>query len=132
VGDVEPGPVCSEFAAALDDDLAVSQALAALHGVVREGNSALADGALGRARGALAGVRAMTSVLGLWPGDWAERTDGDLTDVVDALVRVALDQRADARTRRDYAAADAVRDRLADAGITVEDTPAGPRWTVRA
>ncbi len=131
-GEVDSGPVCSEFAAALDDDLAVSQALAAVHGVVREGNSALADGALEKVRGALAGVRSMTSVLGLWPGDWAERTDTDLSDVVDALVRVALDQRADARARRDYATADAVRDRLSDAGIAVEDTPAGPRWTVRA
>jgi cysteinyl-tRNA synthetase len=132
VGAVDPGPVCAEFAAALDDDLAVSQALAAVHGVVREGNSALADGAAEEVRGALAAVRSMTSILGLWPGDWEGRSGSDLSGVVDALVRVALDQRADARARRDFQAADAVRDRLAAAGVTVEDTPGGPRWTVKS
>jgi cysteinyl-tRNA synthetase len=131
VGAVDAGPVGAEFAAALDDDLAVSQALAVVHGVVREGNAALADGAADAVRNALGRVRGMTSVLGLWPGDWADGADSDLTGVVDALVQVALDQRADARARRDYAAADAVRDRLAAAGITVEDTASGPRWTVK-
>jgi cysteinyl-tRNA synthetase len=132
VGDVEAGPVLPDFAAALDDDLAVSQALAAVHGVVKDGNTALAEGAVDDVRSALGAVRTMTSVLGLWPGDWQERAAGDLAEIVDALVRVALDQRADARARRDFAAADAVRDRLAAAGITVEDTASGPRWTVQS
>jgi cysteinyl-tRNA synthetase len=131
LGEIEPGPVATEFAAALDDDLGVPQALAAVHNVVRDGNTALADGVAEAVRAALAGVHSMTSVLGLWPGDWRESSGGDLSGVVDALVQVALDQRADARARRAYEAADAVRDRLAEAGITVEDTPAGPRWTVK-
>ena len=52
--------------------------------------------------------------------------------MVDALVRVALEQRQEARARKDYAAADAIRDRLAAAGIAVEDTAAGPRWTLES
>jgi cysteinyl-tRNA synthetase len=49
---------------------------------------------------------------------------------VDHLVRLALIQRQSARDRKDYAAGDAIRDSLADAGVVVEDTPNGPRWTL--
>jgi cysteinyl-tRNA synthetase len=51
-----------------------------------------------------------------------------LTDTVDHLVRLALEQRHAARERKDYAASDAIRDSLAAAGVLVEDTPSGPRW----
>jgi cysteinyl-tRNA synthetase len=50
---------------------------------------------------------------------------------VDRLVAVALEQRQAARARRDYAAADAIRAQLSEAGIVVEDTPSGPRWTLK-
>ena len=50
--------------------------------------------------------------------------------VVDALVAVAVEQRAAARARKDFAAADAVRDQLRAAGVVVEDTPDGARWTI--
>ncbi len=50
--------------------------------------------------------------------------------MVDALVALALEQRAQARSRKDWAAADAVRDQLKQAGVMVEDTPQGPRWTI--
>ncbi|HZG95094.1 MAG TPA: cysteine--tRNA ligase, partial [Mycobacteriales bacterium] len=46
------------------------------------------------------------------------------------LVEALLDQRAQARARRDFAAADAIRDQLRAAGIEIEDTPQGPRWTL--
>ena len=59
-----------------------------------------------------------------------EGGSAELPGVVDALVALALDQRAAARTRKDWAAADAVRDQLKAAGVVVEDTPNGPRWTV--
>jgi cysteinyl-tRNA synthetase len=55
---------------------------------------------------------------------------GQLRPVVDGLVTLALEQRENARTRKDWAAADAVRDHLKQAGIVVEDTPNGPRWTI--
>jgi cysteinyl-tRNA synthetase len=51
---------------------------------------------------------------------------------MDRLVRLALQQRQEARLRKDYAASDAIRDALAEAGVAVEDTPDGPRWTLAA
>ena len=71
----------------------------------------------------------MLDVLGLDPFDpqWARGSgvDDRLRDVVDQLVGVALEQRQAARARRDYAAADAIRAQLGEAGIAVEDTPQG-------
>jgi cysteinyl-tRNA synthetase len=125
------GAVCAEFAEALDNDLSVPGALAALHNVVREGNAALAEARHDVVRGALSSVLAMTDVLGVNPLAWADTRAADLSGVVDSLVRVALDQRSAARARKDYAAADAIRDELAAAGIVVEDTADGPRWTLK-
>jgi cysteinyl-tRNA synthetase len=121
------------FADAMNDDLGVPQALAVLHGRVRDGNAALAAADKDATLEALGEVRAMVGVLGLDPADVATgrgRAD-DLGPVVDALVGVALEQRQAARARRDFAAADAIRDALAAAGVAVEDTPTGPRWTLR-
>ncbi len=129
VGDTAPGPVCAEFLAAMDDDLGVPGALAAVHNVVREGNAALAEGDKTAARGSLAAVLTMTGVLGLDPRHEQESAAG-LKEVVDSLVGIALEQRAAARARKDYAAADAIRDQLGEAGVKIEDTPDGPRWTV--
>jgi cysteinyl-tRNA synthetase len=50
---------------------------------------------------------------------------------LDTLVSDQLEQRQRARAERDFATADAVRDRLLAAGITVEDTPGGPQWTLK-
>ena len=122
------------FVAAMDDDLATPQALAVVHEAVTEGNSALAAGDLAGAAKQAAAVRAMMSVLGLDPlaPQWSGTGGGEgLRPVVDALVTVALRQRQAARERKDYAAADAIRAGLADAGIVVEDTPRGPRWELR-
>jgi cysteinyl-tRNA synthetase len=134
VGTAEPGAVPAAFAAAMDDDLNTSGALAVLHESLREGNTALAAGDDTAVRDALAAVRAMTGVLGVDPldGPWAAEQGAhhDLKPVVDGLVALALEQRAQARARKDWAAADAVRDQLKNAGVQVEDTPAGPRWTV--
>jgi cysteinyl-tRNA synthetase len=131
--EVAPRPdaqVPDAFARALDDDLGVPAALAVLHETVRAGNTALADGAKETVREALGQVAAMTRVLGIWPPDWATAAAADLTPVLDALVRVALEQREAARARKDYAAADAIRDRLTAAGVVVEDTAEGPRWSL--
>ncbi|MGP7996246.1 MAG: cysteine--tRNA ligase [Streptosporangiaceae bacterium] len=126
--------VPAAFADALDDDLGVPQALAVLHEAVRAGNNALAAGDLTAASARLAEVRAMLGVLGLNPlaEPWATAGPGDdLHAVVDALVGVALAQRQAARQRQDYAAADAIRDSLRDAGVLIEDTPQGPRWELK-
>jgi cysteinyl-tRNA synthetase len=128
----DAGVVSAEFTAAMDDDLGVPLALAAIHNVIRDGNSALAGGDPAAVQGALASVVAMTDVLGINPLAWrAGGSSSDLTPVVDALVHVAIEQREAARARKDFAAADAIRDQLAEAGILVEDTPSGPRWTLK-
>jgi cysteinyl-tRNA synthetase len=118
------------FVAAMDDDLAVPEALAVVHEAVTEGNTALAAGDQAGAAKHAYSVRAMLAVLGLDPlaAPWATVGDSGLRDVVEALVSVALDQREAARARKDYAAADAIRNQLHAAGIVVEDTPTGPRW----
>jgi cysteinyl-tRNA synthetase len=122
------------FVAAMDDDLAVPKALAVVHEAVTEGNTALAAGDVAGAAKQASAVRAMMAVLGLDPlaEHWSGAAAEGLRPVVDALVTVALAQRQAAKDRKDYAAADAIRDGLADAGIAVEDTPRGPRWELRA
>jgi cysteinyl-tRNA synthetase len=124
------GEVPDAFGRAMDDDLGVPAALGVLHDTVRAGNTALADGAKETVREALGQVRAMTQVLGIDPVAWTEQSPADLTSVVDGLVQVGLTQRAAARARKDFAAADAIRDQFAAAGVVVEDTPDGPRWTL--
>jgi cysteinyl-tRNA synthetase len=117
------------FTAAMDDDLSLPKALAVVHEAVTEGNSALAAGDRAGAAKQAANVRAMMAVLGLDPLDehWSGGGSG-LSSVVNALVSVAARQRQAARERKDWDAADAIRDELADAGIQLEDTPDGPRW----
>ena len=123
------------FGAAMDDDLAVPQALAIVHESVRDGNAALAAGDAAGTAKRLDEVRAMLSVLGLDPlgPPWAAgQAGGDLRPVVDALIGVALEQREAARARKDFGAADAIRDQLLEAGVVVEDTTRGPRWELRS
>ena len=115
------------FYDAMNDDLAVPQALAAVHNVVRDGNTALASGDRVAVRTARKQVQYMLQVLGLEDATRAAAAL-DLTAIVDSLIDIALEARADARERKDWAQADAIRDQIAAAGITVEDTPDGARW----
>ncbi|RKE60419.1 cysteine--tRNA ligase [Microbacterium sp. AG238] len=126
---VAPGELPAAFAAAMDDDLAVPQALAVLHETVRAGNSALDEGDREAAMAAVAAVSGMLRVLGL---DAADRTHGDDagTIALDALVRTMIDQRAEARASKDWATADRIRDAIAAAGIVLEDGPEGTHWSV--
>jgi cysteinyl-tRNA synthetase len=118
-----------EFAAALDDDLGVPQAIATIHGGVRAGNALLAARELPALAATLAVVRRMLAVLCLDPlSDWPTSGGGELTAVVDGLVQLAVEARAQARERKDWAQADALRDRLAASGIVLEDTADGVRW----
>jgi cysteinyl-tRNA synthetase len=131
-GHAEPPPELPiSFTAALDDDLSVPSALAALHATVRDGNYALNNGDQENAATCLGQARAMLAVLGLDPlsPPWqAGAADGRLREVVDALVELALRQRETARARGDYASADSIRDTLETSGVVVEDTPEGTRW----
>ncbi|GAA3026154.1 cysteine--tRNA ligase [Actinokineospora globicatena] len=134
-GVVAPGGVSAEFAGALDDDLATPAALAAVHNLVRQGNTALDAGDDTGAREAAASIRAMTGVLGLDPLSprWVDGATADtgLRQALDALVSDLLEDRARARSERDFARSDAIRDRLLSAGVAVEDTPGGPQWTLK-
>jgi cysteinyl-tRNA synthetase len=121
----------AEFAAAMDDDLATPAAFGEIHEAVRRGNTALSDGDDDAGRLALGQVAAMTRVLGLWPADFADAgTDSGLQRVVEAIVPALLEARQLARERKDFAESDRIRDALAAAGVSVEDTPDGPRWRV--
>jgi len=126
------GMMCADFVNAMNDDLNTPAAVAAIHDMAREGNTALDAGNDTAATSIAGGVRAMLDQLGLDPLDphWDDPGDAKLHGAVDALVKLALEQRAEARARKDYAAADRIRDELAHAGITVKDTPRGPVWTV--
>lgn len=122
-----------DFTAAMDDDLNVPAALAVVHERLRAGNTALAAGDLTGARTALVALRAMLDVLGLDPGapQWASGGgDARYADALDAVVRAQLAARAEARAARDFTTADAIRDRLLAAGVVVEDSPAGARWSL--
>ncbi len=133
-GATTAGEVPDAFAAAMDDDLGTPAAVAVLHDTVREGNRLLAAGEdVAATAGAVA---AMLDVLGVHPADpaWAGGAGSDneerLTAAVDALVAGLLDERTQARADKDWARADAIRDRIKAAGIEVTDTPDGPTWTV--
>lgn len=135
VGAGEPGDVTPAFAEAMDDDLSVPAALAETQRVISVGNTALTDGDDTVAGEALAQVRAMLDVLGVDPlaAQWqAQGADDGSRRALEPLVQGLLEQRQEARTTKDFATADRVRDQLAAAGIEIEDTPHGPRWSVRS
>ncbi|MCR2827093.1 cysteine--tRNA ligase [Microbacterium sp. zg.Y909] len=119
------------FATAMDDDLGVPQALAVVHEHVRAGNAALdADDRDAAARAAVQ-VGRMTGLLGLNPEDpqWRTGDGGAAATALDALVQTMITQRAQARIDKDWPAADRIRDAIAAAGITLEDTPDGTHWS---
>jgi cysteinyl-tRNA synthetase len=136
IGTPEPGPLCADFVAAMDDDIGTPAALASVHETVRAGNVALDAGDRQGALGAAGSVRSMLDVLGLDPlsDKWfaaSSIVDTGAQRALTALVDELLADRQRARADRDYAAADAIRDRLLAAGIAVDDTPDGPLWTVK-
>ena len=121
------------FADAMDEDLGTPGAMAVLFDTLKDGNKAADAGDDASFASAHRAVLAMLGVLGLDPGapEWAdESTSDNLRPVVDGLVAALLDQRQQARTRKDWTAADAVRDQLAAIGLKVTDTPTGPRWSL--
>ena len=134
-GDGEPFGLPVSFRSAMDEDLGVPAALAAVHACVRDGNQALAASDKGGARASLLRLRSMLDVLGLDPlaPHWAGTPGADdrLRQVVGSLVKLTLQQRDAARARRDYATADSIREGLEEIGVVVEDTPEGPRWELK-
>jgi cysteinyl-tRNA synthetase len=128
-GGPAPSSWADRFQAALDDDLNVPAALAVLFDLVAEANPLIAKlehgdtGVAGDLRDRFATFLALTGRLGFTPLD-------DLPDpaAFRPILELLLDLREQARAARDFSVADAIRDRLAQAGIRVEDRPGGPRW----
>jgi len=127
------GTLPAAFTEAMNDDMSIPQALAVLHDTVREGNSALDAGDNKKAQDAASQVVAMLDVLGLNPAatEWASEDSSDAaTAALDALIAAQLQARADARAAKDFAASDRIRDELAAAGVVIEDTPQGAKWSL--
>jgi cysteinyl-tRNA synthetase len=110
------------FGDALDDDLNISAALAAVFDLVRDLNRRIEARAMSTADAerALAALRDLDRVLALLPDPSGEALEPEL----EAL----LGERASARARHDWATSDRLRDALAERGIAVEDTVDGQRW----
>ena len=124
--------VPEEFREAMDDDLAVPQAIAVIHETVRRGNAALDDEDLAEAASLLGQVFAMTDVLGINPlsPEWATGHDSGAERALGTLVERLVSDRETARKGRDFATADRIRDELGQAGISIEDTPTGAHWSL--
>ncbi len=124
----EAAQLVTEFRAAMDDDLNAPKALGTMFSFVRAANRQLDSG--GWAPAETAAARAafdrILGLLDLLPGEAA--TDEEL----EAWVEERLAARTAARSARDFAAADAIREELAGRGIELEDTPQGTRWHLRA
>lgn len=133
-GEVDKLPVPAAFTAAMDDDLGTPAAMAVIYQTIKDGNVALERGDSTAVTEALGLVRGMLDVFGLDPKapEWADAggADTDLKPVVDGLVASLLRQRQEARARKDYASADAIRDELSQLGLKIEDTPSGARWSL--
>ncbi len=127
--------VPESFAAAMDSDLGIPQALAVLHETVRSGNQAIDSKDQVAAAKARAEVVAMVDVLGLNPEshEWADASSGHgaSDEALSALVQALITQRETARAEKNFAASDLIRDALASSGIDVVDTDNGPEWSIR-
>jgi cysteinyl-tRNA synthetase len=129
----QPTPVISQgFTDAMNDDLAVPNALAGISEALRLGNSAITSGDKAQISQSANEIRGALEVLGCDPFDQVFATSGgaDLTNALDGVIQLALAQRTAARERKDFAASDQIRDGLAALGITIEDTAQGPRWSI--
>jgi cysteinyl-tRNA synthetase len=112
----------TEFEAGMDDDLNTSVALAALHELTREVNTALAKRTLrtDNKREVMAAIERLDSVLNVF-GEPAR-------EMLDEEIQKLIDERQEARHRRDFERGDQIRDELAERGIVLEDTKDGVRW----
>ena len=131
--DVDGAARAEKFDAEMNNDFGVPNAIAVIHEVVRGANTKLAAGDLESVRADLISVVSMLDVLGMNPLDiqWEAKTSNN-QEVIGQLVQVAIDQRADARARKDFEAADAIRNELDRIGIALEDTKEGVRFSIRA
>ena len=126
-----------EFEAAMSDDFNTALATSSMFGLAKEINiyyqSVVSrDGVV--CQEALAEVKRifsfMTEVIGILEKTWEGQT-GANAEEYDELMQVILAVRQDAREQKQWGIADCIRDRLAEIGITIEDSPQGARWKKR-
>ena len=110
------------FYEAMDDDLNTPQALAALFDMAREINRTAGEGA--DVSEACALLRELGAVLGLQ----LEQAGSDGTGDAAPFVELLIETRAGLRKEKQFALADNLRDRLAELGVVLEDTPHGTEW----
>ena len=112
----------TEFEAGMDDDLNTSVALAAVHDLTREVNTALARRGLREEnkREVIAAIDRIDSVLNVFGEPQPQ--------ILDAEIQKLIAERQEARHRRDFDRGDEIRDQLAARGIILEDTKDGVRW----
>lgn len=121
----------SEFKSAMDNDLAVPEAIASISESMRQGNNAITANDLKVLEKSASDVRGALSILGCDPFDPVFKSSSSgKKEILDGLVSLALEQRSAARDRKDFAASDAIRDELAKLGVVIEDTAQGVRWSI--
>lgn len=123
-----------EFLAAMDDDFNTALAIGALFDLVREINiyrQAVAEGVAAAVEPVAAAQQAWTDFTGILGILTPQTPVAEEENLVEALLRIIIDVRQAARARKDWTTADAIRDRLNDVGIILEDTPQGVRWKRR-
>lgn len=129
---VAPADLPERFVVAMDDDLNVAAAMAVVYEHLKEGRRALATQDRQVVSRELKLVRSMLDVLGIDPGSWQSPRSGDdaLKKALDVLIADVIEARNAARVAKDWEAADKLRDRLSEAGITLEDGASGSSWRV--
>ena len=124
----------ADFVAAMDDDLNIAMALAAVFEAVRSGNSAIDAGDTELASSQTTAVRSMLAVLGIDPmaAEWATASAGSNQEhlALDSLIQSLLEERRLARANKDFARADTIRNQLSEAGITLSDGADSTHWSV--
>jgi cysteinyl-tRNA synthetase len=124
--------ISQELSDALNDDLAVPQVLAQISEWLKLGNSALSASDKAEVAKYASYIRAALSIIGTDPFDsaYSSSSSADLTGAVDGLISLLLEQRSAARARKDFAAADQIRDQIIAMGISIEDRADGVRWSI--
>jgi len=131
LGELPDNQIPQDFADAMNEDLAVPTGLAVISELLRSGNTALGANDHSGVAYSAANIRGALSILGCDPFEEAFSQNGDdQTELLDGLIALALEQRTEARSRKDFTSADAIRDQLTELGVVIEDTAAGTRWSI--